>query len=176
MSAAPKHTDNVIILRENDRDRRTEGFFDAWWRETSFMTLEERGAYAEICSYYVQQKKPIHADSARHACRVSTRKWRTLINSLLRREVVTLDEKGALTPNALAGRLYKTGYVYRKDPIPNKLRWQVFQRDGHRCVECGSGEDLTVDHIVAEIRGGKTTLANLQTLCRSCNCRKGARA
>lgn len=59
-----------------------------------------------------------------------------------------------------------------KMPIPNWLRKQVFERDGYRCLHCGATEKLCADHIIAEIKGGPTTLENLQTLCRSCNCRK----
>lgn len=64
---------------------------------------------------------------------------------------------------------------YVKKPIPTQLRWAVFRRDGYRCVKCGCDEDLTADHIHAEVHGGKATISNLQTLCRPCNSRKGAR-
>ena len=63
----------------------------------------------------------------------------------------------------------------RKQAIPNKLRWRVFKRDAFRCCRCGSQDDLTLDHIVPECKGGQMTLENLQTLCRSCNSRKGGR-
>ena len=53
---------------------------------------------------------------------------------------------------------------------------KVWQRDNCRCVRCGSGVDLTVDHIVAVVRGGGNGLENLQTMCRPCNSSKGARA
>lgn len=61
--------------------------------------------------------------------------------------------------------------------ISGRLRKQVFERDGYRCVApgCGSWVDLTCDHIVPESKGGATTLENLQTMCRPCNCRKGAK-
>lgn len=64
--------------------------------------------------------------------------------------------------------------TYRKAVISEKLRWAVWERDGYKCVKCGAKKFLTVDHIVAESCGGATTLGNLQTLCRSCNSRKGA--
>ena len=59
--------------------------------------------------------------------------------------------------------------------IPTVLRWTIFERDDFRCRYCGSRSDLTVDHIVAVLRGGKAASDNLQTLCRSCNSKKGAR-
>lgn len=58
------------------------------------------------------------------------------------------------------------------DQIPPDLREAVFQRDNFQCVECDSPDDLTCDHVVPVIRGGETTLANLDTLCRPCNARK----
>jgi DNA-binding XRE family transcriptional regulator len=43
------------------------------------------------------------------------------------------------------------------------------------CRLCGSQDQITVDHIIPITSGGKTTPENLQTLCRSCNSRKGGR-
>lgn len=51
----------------------------------------------------------------------------------------------------------------------------VFADDDYRCVECGARNDLTVDHIVPVSKGGTDDRANLQTMCRPCNSRKGAR-
>ena len=62
-----------------------------------------------------------------------------------------------------------------KATISKDLRQAIFDRDGRLCLECGSSKDLTLDHIVAESKGGKATLGNLRTLCRVCNSRKGAR-
>ena len=61
-----------------------------------------------------------------------------------------------------------------KQKISASLRWDVFKRDDFRCRNCGTRDDLSCDHIFPESRGGETTLDNLQTLCRSCNSRKGA--
>jgi hypothetical protein len=51
----------------------------------------------------------------------------------------------------------------------------VFARDNFNCVVCGDTENLTVDHIHPVSRGGSDDLENLQTLCKSCNSRKGNR-
>jgi HNH endonuclease len=60
-------------------------------------------------------------------------------------------------------------------PIRSEVRLAVYERDGWRCVNCGSGDDLTLDHITPWILGGSDGAENLQTMCRPCNCRKGAR-
>ena len=61
---------------------------------------------------------------------------------------------------------------YGRQPIPRKLRHEVFKRDGYRCRECGASKDetsLEIDHIVPVARGGTNNIDNLQTLCRECN-------
>jgi 5-methylcytosine-specific restriction endonuclease McrA len=45
-----------------------------------------------------------------------------------------------------------------------EVRQRVFLGDNHRCVKCGSKEDLTVDHIISVYRGGTSEDGNLQTL------------
>lgn len=55
------------------------------------------------------------------------------------------------------------------------LRAATFARDGWRCVKCGSMDHLERDHIVPHADGGPNSLDNSQTLCRTCNRRKGAR-
>lgn len=58
--------------------------------------------------------------------------------------------------------------------IPESVRIGVWQRDGGRCVECGSNEKLEYDHIIPFSRGGSNTTRNIQLLCESCNRSKGA--
>ena len=58
---------------------------------------------------------------------------------------------------------------------PHRLRKQTLQRDGNRCVQCGSAERLEVDHILNVARGGTHRLDNLQTLCHHCHKAKTAR-
>ena len=62
----------------------------------------------------------------------------------------------------------------RKRKIPNNIKWEVWERDNFTC-KCGARKFLSVDHIVPESRGGKTEMDNLQTLCKSCNSKKGIR-
>ncbi len=56
------------------------------------------------------------------------------------------------------------------------VKAQVKERDGQRCLACGSTRSLEVDHVAAVYVGGSNDSNNLQTLCKSCNGRKGRRS
>ena len=59
--------------------------------------------------------------------------------------------------------------------VSNKMRFAIYARDGNRCRMCGRyfSSGLEIDHIIPIAKGGKSTYDNLQTLCRSCNKKKG---
>jgi 5-methylcytosine-specific restriction endonuclease McrA len=62
-----------------------------------------------------------------------------------------------------------------KNGASKKAREQIKKRDGYRCRSCPSTDDLCIDHIIPVKHGGKHTPDNLQTLCRSCNSKKGTK-
>lgn len=63
----------------------------------------------------------------------------------------------------------------RREPIPERVRHEVWRRDSGACVDCGSRERLEFDHIVPVTNGGSNTARNIELRCESCNRRKGAR-
>lgn len=62
----------------------------------------------------------------------------------------------------------KTG----REPIPERVRNEVWRRDGGKCVECGSVYNLEFDHAIPVAKGGSNTARNLRILCEPCNRRK----
>lgn len=60
--------------------------------------------------------------------------------------------------------------------VSNRMRFDIYERDGHRCCRCGVHEvfdNLEIDHIVPISKGGKSEYHNLQSLCHRCNLIKG---
>jgi 5-methylcytosine-specific restriction endonuclease McrA len=67
--------------------------------------------------------------------------------------------------------------AWRRDepPLTNAL---LFKRDRQTCAYCGerfSLRDLSRDHVVPRVQGGKDVWTNVVTACRACNQRKGGR-
>jgi 5-methylcytosine-specific restriction endonuclease McrA len=57
-------------------------------------------------------------------------------------------------------------------------RRNLFARDGNRCQYCGrrfATSELSLDHVVPRIQGGRATWDNIVCACLKCNVRKGGR-
>ena len=67
----------------------------------------------------------------------------------------------------LPRRKEETEAPYRH--IPERVKREVWRRDGGRCVYCGSRSFLEYDHIVPVSLGGPNTVRNVQLLCEPCN-------
>lgn len=84
------------------------------------------------------------------------------------------DELAALAPALKPGRrqrhrVVRTSRTESRAEISYTDRRMVYARDHFRCVWCGSGNDLTLDHIVPWSAGGGDNVENLRTLCWPCN-------
>ena len=85
---------------------------------------------------------------------------------------------GPMPPAHLIRRYASGAYPSRdraKHIIPSDVRWAVWERDNFTCQHCGSRRDLTIDHVIAESKGGANEKSNYQTLCRRCNSAKGTK-
>jgi RNase P/RNase MRP subunit POP5 len=59
-----------------------------------------------------------------------------------------------------------------RKPLSKRTRFEVFKRDGFRCVYCGATPNegaLHADHVTPVAGGGTDDVANLVTACASCN-------
>ena len=52
-------------------------------------------------------------------------------------------------------------------------RQNIKEEWGHQCAYCGSDQDLTIDHIIPQCKGGLDFTKNVVCCCKSCNQSKG---
>jgi len=69
--------------------------------------------------------------------------------------------------------IVREGVHPRRRVIPTSVKLVVWRRDGGRCVECGSTDELHFDHIVPFSKGGTSVRPeNVQLLCARHNLQK----
>lgn len=67
----------------------------------------------------------------------------------------------------------KLEYIVRRPRTERKLtRIGIFHRDGYVCQYCGNSGQLTIDHVVPRVRGGRHTWDNVVACCIPCNRKK----
>lgn len=91
-----------------------------------------------------------------------------LIFTPMERNLSRAKNKG---PKQLKKYIRNTSSNYIKR---ERVRSFIFNRDGYKCVKCGSSENLQIDHIISVYRIGlkANNINNLQVLCRKCNAGK----
>jgi hypothetical protein len=97
----------------------------------------------------------------------------------IKQKLLEIERKKQLHRQALE-ELIEEGQIFNKrksgeksrEPIPKEVMNQVWNRDGGKCVKCGSQENLEFDHIIPFSKGGAATYRNLQLLCQKCNRQK----
>ncbi len=94
-----------------------------------------------------------------------------LIRDRQRRAAQRLDRAHMLLNIEEGGEQRRPG---QRQAVPREMRRAVFERDGGKCVACGSSFDLQYDHVIPVALGGATTVENLQLLCGQCNREKSA--
>lgn len=67
---------------------------------------------------------------------------------------------------------------YYQQSFWKKLRLEILERDGFKCINCGYNpedkSELQVNHIRFRELGGSDNPENLETLCKSCHAKKDA--
>lgn len=86
------------------------------------------------------------------------------------------DERAAVETAEKLNLLHKKERVEAVGMVrsaTDRVRDMIFDRDGFKCVYCGSKHELGIDHVIPYSQGGATKPFNLVTCCVDCNATKG---
>jgi 5-methylcytosine-specific restriction endonuclease McrA len=105
--------------------------------------------------------------------------WQTAVKAMFleRVDVVAHYGRAVRSPTArfqLPSVIALKHYV-KPSQHPAFTRFNLFLRDRFQCQYCGSGNDLTYDHVIPRAQGGRTTWENVAAACAPCNLKKGGR-
>ncbi len=89
--------------------------------------------------------------------------------------VLLLKQKAHFITDKVIRLLDYIRLPYKKLMENRPTRNLIMKRDGYKCLYCGATENLTLDHIMPQSRGGENSWENLATSCGSCNVKKGNR-
>jgi hypothetical protein len=157
--------------------------YDATTDEARKKWLEERAARRQGCGFDIGRSMEIERASSPHwrsphLALFHTGPGRTVPSLKMRSGCVVIPKDMSQVPTGYLGpekelEQHKELPSVFRTPIPSKMRFHIFRRDGHRCRLCGmtadDGVTIECDHIIAVANGGKTEIPNLWTLCRPCN-------
>jgi hypothetical protein len=87
--------------------------------------------------------------------------------------VLLLKQKAQFITNKVIRLLEYIRIPFTKIMSHKPSRSMIHRRDNYECNYCGSTENITVDHIIPESRGGLNSWENLTTACSKCNAKKG---
>ena len=106
--------------------------------------------------------------------------WQDAVKAVFLDRVAIVAEYDAVVRNQRAEVRIPSVVVLKDYVRPVKTvaftRFNLFLRDEFRCQYCGSPHDLTFDHVIPRVRGGRTTWENVVAACSPCNLRKGSRS
>lgn len=143
-----------------------------------YMAVQVVGLRRAICLLFRDLAEVVHHDDGQYA-NYDFESWLTLSE-------LTADEESAkgewIRSVNFAFRVPRVVRLLEYDRVPKRTlrfsRRNIFARDGHRCMYCGSRfplSELSLDHVMPKSRGGPTSWENVVSSCVRCNVRKGGR-
>ena len=163
------------VFKENEENKKYVGFLDKVVSEAKYFRAKYNECSSELTMSQIESKNLLEElREANTQLRYERYKEQIEIDKvkakLLEKKKKREIEKLALQELIDEGEIFPE--ANKRPPIPKDVVDTVWNRDGGKCVYCGSNENLHLDHIIPFSKGGDTSVENLQLLCQKCNLEK----
>ena len=163
------------IFKENEENKKYVGFLDKVVSEAKYFRAKYNECSSELTMSQIESKNLLEKLREANTQLQYERNKEQIEKDKIKAKLLEKKKKREIEKLALQ-ELIDEGEIFpeanKRPPIPKDVVDTVWNRDGGKCVYCGSNENLHLDHIIPFSKGGDTSVENLQLLCQKCNLEK----
>lgn len=163
------------IFKENEENKKYVGFLDKAVSEAKYFRAKYNECSSELTMSQIESKNLLEKLREANTQLQYERNKEQIEKDKVKAKLLEKKKKREIEKLALQ-ELIDEGEIFpeanKRPPIPKDVVDTVWNRDGGKCVYCGSNENLHLDHIIPFSKGGDTSVENLQLLCQKCNLEK----
>ena len=163
------------IFKENEENKKYVGFLDKAVSEAKYFRAKYNECSSELTMSQIESKNLLEKLREANTQLQYERNKEQIEKDKIKAKLLEKKKKREIEKLALQ-ELIDEGEIFpeanKRPPIPKDVVDTVWNRDGGKCVYCGSNENLHLDHIIPFSKGGDTSIENLQLLCQKCNLEK----
>ena len=163
------------VFKENEENKKYVGFLDKVVSEAKYFRAKYNECSSELTMSQIESKNLLEELREANTQLRYERNKEQIEKDKVKAKLLEKKKKRDIEKLALQ-ELIDEGEIFpeanKRPPIPKDVVDTVWNRDGGKCVYCGSNENLHLDHIIPFSKGGDTSVENLQLLCQKCNLEK----
>lgn len=163
------------VFKENEENKKYVGFLDKVVSEAKYFRAKYNEYSSELTMSQIESKNLLEELREANTQLRYERNKEQIEKDKVKAKLLEKKKKREIEKLALQ-ELIDEGEIFpeanKRPPIPKDVVDTVWNRDGGKCVYCGSNENLHLDHIIPFSKGGDTSVENLQLLCQKCNLEK----
>lgn len=163
------------VFKENEENKKYVGFLDKAVSEAKYFRAKYNECSSELTMSQIESKNLLEKLREANTQLQYERNKEQIEKDKIKAKLLEKKKKREIEKLALQ-ELIDEGEIFpeanKRPPIPKDVVDTVWNRDGGKCVYCGSNENLHLDHIIPFSKGGDTSVENLQLLCQKCNLEK----
>ena len=163
------------VFKENEENKKYVGFLDKVVSEAKYFRAKYNECSSELTMSQIESKNLLEKLREANTQLQYERNKEQIEKDKIKAKLLEKKKKREIEKLALQ-ELIDEGEIFpeanKRPPIPKDVVDTVWNRDGGKCVYCGSNENLHLDHIIPFSKGGDTSVENLQLLCQKCNLEK----